>query len=43
VRREGAGLIREQPLLTRACHLLDDQVGIQVIPAGLTGAKLWAA
>jgi hypothetical protein len=38
MRREGTGLIHEQPLITHACHMLDDLVGTQVIPAGLIGA-----
>jgi hypothetical protein len=37
MRREGAGLMREQPLLTHACPMLNDLVGTQVITAGLIG------
>jgi hypothetical protein len=38
MRCEGAGNMREQPLLTHACHILDDLVGTQVITPGLIGA-----
>ncbi len=38
MRREGAGLIHKQPLLTQACHILDDLGGSQLITPGLIGA-----